>query len=364
MSAYLARHPLVDHAPTLADLQPWLTLFHRCCTQNDLATAVRVLVLPLAGRPLHHWLLEHEQLSLHLHLTDRLVRHAAAVALTIPERAFLVTAQADRLIYYLPPLPVPGELPKWELGARNAQQEPQPDEDTVLPTSEFRAPTLPAPPADVVAPPAEVTVAIGLYRLAYRLYADGDYPLPALACLHHLIDLSLHMRQEARLIAAAQWARQGITRSQTLALPPETAHFLYQLALIQNMLDADLAAHLSLLHLLRLPAPSAPAPLLYRAWRFLGFLYELHGDPLDAMVCYLKTVPPTEQPPRAESLPAYVSGVLAAFELSAGQDIVNQAFTRLHDPAWAPQPFPVTALPPYLDPPGDLGDAVDQGALF
>jgi hypothetical protein len=91
-----------------------------------------VLVLPLAGRPLHHWLLEHAQLSLHLHLTDRLVRHAAAVALTIPERAVLVTAQADRLIYYLPPLPVPGELPKWELGARNAEQEPQPDEEETI----------------------------------------------------------------------------------------------------------------------------------------------------------------------------------------------------------------------------------------
>jgi hypothetical protein len=340
LRAYLARHPLIDHAPTLADLQSWLTLFHQCCAQKDLATAVFVLALPLAGRPLHHWLLEHERLSLHLHLTDQLVRHAAAVTLTIPERAFLVTAQADRLIYDLPPLPVPGDL--------------------IDTADEFAL----APPTDVVAPPADATVAIGLYRLAYRLYAAGDYPLPALACLHRLIDLSLHTGQQARLIEATQWARQGMRRSQALHLPAETAHFLYRLALIQNMLHADLAAHLSLPHLLRLPAPGAPAPLLHRAWRFLGFLYELHGDPLDALVCYLKTVPPTEQPPRAESLPAYVSGVLAAFELSAGQGIVNQAFGRLRDPAWAPQPFPATALPRYRDPPGDLGDAVDQSAPF
>jgi hypothetical protein len=340
LSAYLIQHSLADRPPTLADFQAWIIFFQQSCAQNDLATAVRVLALPLAGRPLHHWLLEHEQLSLHLQLTDQLAHHPAAAKLTVPERAFLATAQADRLIYYLPPLPVPGDL--------------------IEEAGKFA----PTPPPDVVAPPTDSTAAIGLYRLAYRLYADGDYLLPALTCLHRLIDLSLYDRQETRLIEAAQWAKQGITRSQHRHFPAETAHFLYQLALIQNTMDEDLAAHLSLLHLLRLPAPGAPMPLLHRAWRFLGFLYELHGDPIDAMVCYLKTLPLGEQPPRAESLPAYVSGVLAAFELSEGQEVVNQAFARLRDPAWSPQPFPVTALPPYLDPPGDLLDAEDQDAPF
>jgi hypothetical protein len=64
---------------------------------------------------------------------------------------------------------------------------------------------LATPPPDVVAPAAGATSAIGLYCLAYRLYADGDDTLPALACLHRLIDLSWHTRQEVRRIEAAQW---------------------------------------------------------------------------------------------------------------------------------------------------------------
>jgi hypothetical protein len=61
LSAYLAQHPLGDRTPTPADLQSGLTLFQQSCAQNDLATAVRVLALSWAGRPFHHWLLEHEQ---------------------------------------------------------------------------------------------------------------------------------------------------------------------------------------------------------------------------------------------------------------------------------------------------------------
>jgi hypothetical protein len=60
---------------------------------------VRVLALPRVKRPRHHWLLEHEQLSLHRHLTDHLVHHPTAATLPIPERAFLATAEADRRIY-------------------------------------------------------------------------------------------------------------------------------------------------------------------------------------------------------------------------------------------------------------------------
>jgi hypothetical protein len=61
LSAYLIQHSLADRPPTLADFQTWIIFFQQRCAQNDLATAVRVLALPLAGRPLHHWLLEHEQ---------------------------------------------------------------------------------------------------------------------------------------------------------------------------------------------------------------------------------------------------------------------------------------------------------------
>ncbi len=358
LAAFLHREPLPPTPPRRTSLYPLHALFAQSCQDGDLATAVQVLALPWAGRPFHHWLLELELLSGHLELTDQIAQHPQAATLPAAYRAFLAAAQADRLIYYLPPLPVPGDLPKWELGARNAEQEPAPDEDAVLPPSEFRDPTLPepAPPPDVVVPAPDLTASIGGYRLAYRLYRDAEYPHHALACLHRLIDLSLYTREPARLTEAGGWAKEGLTRSQDLHLPGETAHFLYQLALIQTTMDEDLAAHLSLLHLLRLPGAAIPSALAHRAWRFLGYLYELHGDPLDALVCYLQTLPPSDQPLRAEKLPPYVSGALAAFDLRAGQAVVDQAFARLRDPAWTPPLFPTTALPPYPDPPGDLDD--------
>jgi hypothetical protein len=175
-----------------------------------------------------------------------------------------------------------------------------------------------------------------------------------------LIDLSLYTRAPARLTAASGWAKEGLTRSQALQLPAATAHFLYPLALIQSTVDEDLAAHLSLLHLLRLPHADLPPALLNRAWRFLGYLYELHGDPLDALVCYLQTLPPSDQPPRAATLPSYGSGALAACDLDAGQAVVDHAFARLRDPAWTPPLFPATALPPSADPPGALEDPLPE----
>src|SRR4051794_39330217 len=292
LQAYLRPQPPRAAPPTLSALYLWHALFAQSCAAGDLATAVQMLALPWAGRPLHHWLLEQEQLSRHLEVTDQLAQHPYAATLTAPERAFLAAAQADRQIYYLPPLPIPGE--------------PETGQVLVIGAD----PSAPAPPPDVVAPPPDLTAAIGGYRLAYRLYRDAAYPHHALACLHRLIDLSLYTREPARLTEAGGWAKEGITRSEDLALPSETAHFLYQLALIQSTVDQDLAAHLSLLHLLRLPRAAIAPPLLDRAWRFLGYLYELHGDPLDALVCYLQTLPPTEHPPRAESLPPYVSGAL------------------------------------------------------
>src|SRR3954469_22144880 len=143
LAAFLRREPLPATPPTRTTLYPLHALFAQSCQDGDLATAVQVLALPWAGRPFHYWLLELELLSGHLELTDRLAQHPAAATLTPPARAFLAAAQADRLIYYLPPLPIPGELPKWELGARNAEQEPPTDEDDALPPSAFRAPTLP-----------------------------------------------------------------------------------------------------------------------------------------------------------------------------------------------------------------------------
>src|SRR5690242_20067911 len=85
LGAYLARHRLTDRAPTLADLQPLLTLFQQSCAQQDLATAVRLLALPLAGQPLHHWLLEHTDLTRHLQLTEQIAHHAQAGTLTACE---------------------------------------------------------------------------------------------------------------------------------------------------------------------------------------------------------------------------------------------------------------------------------------
>src|SRR5690242_4109400 len=103
LGAYLAEHPLSEQPPTAPSMRGLLTLFQQSCAQNDLATAVRVLALPLAGRPLHYWLLERGELTQHLQLTEQLAHHPQAAALRAPERAFLTTAQADRLIYHLPP---------------------------------------------------------------------------------------------------------------------------------------------------------------------------------------------------------------------------------------------------------------------
>ncbi|HET6345350.1 MAG TPA: hypothetical protein VFH51_10470, partial [Myxococcota bacterium] len=342
LAAFLRREPLPTTPPTRTTLYPLNALFAQSCQDGDLATAVQVLALPWAGRPFHHWLLELELLSGHLELTDRIAQHPLAATLPTAYRAFLAAAQADRLIYYLPPLPVPGE--------------PETGQVLVIGADAGE----PAPPPDVVAPAPDLTAAIGGYRLAYRLYRDADYPHHALACLHRLIDLSLYTREEARLREAAGWAKDGLTRSDELQLPAESASFLYQLALIQTSVDQDLAAHLSLLHLLRLPRAAIASPLLERAWRFLGYLYELHGDPLDALVCYLQTLPPSDQPPPAETLPSYVSGALAAFDLHAGQAVVDQAFGRLRDPTWTPPLFPATALPPFADPPGDLDDPLPE----
>jgi hypothetical protein len=342
LAAYLRRQPPRDAPPTRNALDRGHALFDESCAAGDLATAVQLLALPWAGRPLHHWLLEQEQLSRHLRLTDQIAQHPAVTTLTAPERAFLAAAQADRQIYYQPPLPVPGE----------------PETGQVLVIGADAG--APPPPPDVVVPPPDLTASIGGYRLAYRLFRDADYPRHALACLHRLIDLSLYTREPARLTEAGGWAKEGLAHSQELQLPGETAHFLYQLALIQTTVDEDLAAHLSLLHLLRLPPTDLPPPLRHRAWRFLGYLYELHGDPLDALVCYLQTLPPTDQPPRAEKLPPYMSGALATFDLDAGQAVVDQAFARLRDPTWTPPLFPATALPPYAEPPGDLDDPPPQ----
>src|SRR3954447_7425921 len=158
LAAYLRRQLPRDAPPTLSALYLWHALFEESCVAGDLTTAVQLLALPWAGRPLHHWLLEQEQLSRHLEVTDRVAQHPAAATLTPPERAFLAAAQADRQIYYLPPLPLPGE----------------PETGQVLVIGvDAGAP----PPPDVVVPPPDLTAAIGGYRLAYRLYRDANYPL-------------------------------------------------------------------------------------------------------------------------------------------------------------------------------------------
>lgn len=336
LSAYLQAHPIADRPPTEPEIQAWLDFFQHQVAQGDLATAVRILALPFSGRSLHQWLLERQDLTTHLRLTQQLTDHPAVNTLTPSERAFLATLPAERLIYHLPPLPVPGDLPvDYDIDG-------------------------PPPPPTAAAPGPDLTTAIGQYRIAYRLYDQVGDAVPALYALDRLITLSLRTGGEARLVEAAAWAKQGITRAQILRLPAITAAFLYQLAIIQNALDEDLAAHLTLLQLLHLPAPGAPSALLANAWRFLGHLYEFYGDPIDAMVCYLHTLPPTDTPPRAETLPNYVSGVLAAFDLGQGQTVVNQAYARLHDPAWSPQPFPATSLPPYPEAPGELDDYLDD----
>jgi hypothetical protein len=124
------------------------------------------------------------------------------------------------------------------------------------------------------------------------------------------------------------------------------------------VLGADLAAYPTLILLLGLPSPGAPTSILQHAWRLLGYLYEFRGDPIDALVCYLKTVPPTDDPP--QTLPAFAGGVLSAFDLRAGPAVITRAWARGRAPAWVPPPFPVTALPPYPDPPGELDDALER----
>jgi hypothetical protein len=175
LDAHLARHPGPADQPALPGLMPLLKLFAQSCVCGDLATAVRVLALPLAAdRPLHHWLLELDAMT------------------------------------------------------------------------------------------------------------------------HH-----------------------------HLGLPAETAGFLYQLAPIQQALCADLAAHTTLIHVLGLPSPGAPTPILQHAWRLLGYLYEFRGAPINALACYLKTLPPTDHPPQMLSEFAG-GGVLGAFDLRAGPAVITR----------------------------------------
>jgi hypothetical protein len=210
----------------------------------------------------------------------------------------------------------------------------------------------------IAVPTPDVTTAIGYYRLAYRLYAGSAYPRHVLVCLSRLIDLSLRAGQAGRLVEAAQWARQGISRAQHLDLPAETAGFLYQLAAIQQALGADLAAYTTLIHVLGLPSPGAPTPILQHAWRLLGYLYEFRGAPINALACYLKTLPPADH--RPQTLPEFAGGVPGAVDLHEGPAVIARAWARGRDPAWVPPPFPVCALPPYPDPPGELDAALER----
>jgi hypothetical protein len=229
---------------TTEDLEPLLQYFDTACLNNDFASAVRVLALPIAeGRLLHGWLLYWQDFVQHEALLTRL-QVQAHTHLTDLERAFVLQAH----------------------GARHFAR-------------------LPQPLAGRERPPADLRTAIGYYIQAFYGYQRANSLPHLLACLHILTDLNLLYAHclpcdptcAERLWQAHAWAEQGIRLAAEQGRAADQGRFLYGAARALLALNEDAAAYTALEGVLALARRYNLPPLARHAWDGLGVLYERNG---------------------------------------------------------------------------------------
>jgi tetratricopeptide (TPR) repeat protein len=313
------RHQQLDPAQlrTRAAISNLVDLFHTACARDDLQTALRILALPLAeDRPLHQWLLLWGDGALHFQLTNRIQYHTSPdpefAGLTPLECAFLLQIQGERLLALLPDDPPP-------LGN----------------------------------PPLDLGPAIGLYSLSAYLYEQAKHIPHMLACLHVLVELSLLHDDPDRLAQGQEWAERGVVVAEAHQLLAEMARFLYQRGRILFHLDDDPAAFACVTRLLTLPRSVFPASQHSQVWNLLGLLYERSGGLLEAMICYLKALPPLCRPPGPAHIPDTMIPLQAAVDWDEWQALMREAYQRAVDPTWCPPVLPSTTAsrPPGSDSP-------------